>query len=158
MVEDVRPERDLDVAREREQLTATDLSTEVLEKARSGSYTQLEVNRGLPAKHLVQHFTRAGAQWEISRELRSRVRFVKHNLLDAPPTGGPFDIVFLRNVLIYFELPVKQDILRRLRSVVRPGGYLVLGAAETTVGVDDTWQRIQVDRSSIYRLGIGRDS
>ncbi len=142
----------------RAEITATDLSTEVLEKARSGSYTQLEVNRGLPAKHLVQHFTRAGAQWEISKELRSRVRFIKHNLLDAPPTGGPFDIVFLRNVLIYFELPVKQDILRRLRSVVRPGGYLVLGAAETTVGVDDTWQRIQVDRSSIYRLGTGRDS
>ena len=142
----------------RAEITATDLSSEVLERARSGSYSQLEVNRGLPAKHLVAHFSRVGALWVISQELRSRVRFLKHNLLDAPPTGGPFDVVFLRNVLIYFELPVKQDILRRLRSVVRPGGFLILGAAETTVGVDDSWDRVQVDRSSIYRLGTGRDS
>lgn len=139
-------------------ITATDLSNEVLDKARSGTYTQLEVNRGLPAKHLVAHFTRQGASWVVGPDLRQRITFQRHNLLDTPPAGGPFDVVFLRNVLIYFELPVKQDILRRLRSVVRPGGFLVLGTAETTVGVDDAWERVQVDRSSIYRLGSGRES
>lgn len=139
-------------------ITATDLSNEVLDKARAGSYSQLEVNRGLPAPYLVKHFRREGASWTIDPRLRARVRFLRHNLLDAPPSGGPFDVVFLRNVLIYFDLPVKQQILRRMAQVVRPGGYLVLGAAETTVGVDDAWERVAVGRTSVYRLGPGRTS
>lgn len=140
----------------RAEIIATDLSNEVLDRAKQGVYSQLEVNRGLPATQLVQHFTRQGASWAISPELRSMVRFSKHNLLDSPPLGGPFDIIFLRNVLIYFEIDVKQDILRRLRSVLRPGGFLVLGAAETTVGIDDSWTRVQVGRSSIYQLTTGK--
>jgi chemotaxis protein methyltransferase CheR len=136
-------------------ITATDLSNEVLDRARSGLFTQLEVNRGLAAKHLVQHFSRRGTQWAISDDLRSRVSFHKHNLMDAP-MPGPFDIVFIRNVLIYFEMPVKQEILRKLRSVVRPGGFLVLGAAETTVGVDAGWARVPVGRSAVYQLQSGR--
>ncbi|QIK84284.1 protein-glutamate O-methyltransferase CheR [Sanguibacter sp. HDW7] len=139
-------------------VTATDLSNEVLDKARSGSYTQLEVNRGLPAPYLVKHFRREGAAWTIDARMRQRVRFLRHNLLDAPPAGGPFDVVFLRNVLIYFDLPVKQQILRRMAQVMRPGGFLVLGAAETTVGVDDAWERVPVGRTSVYRLGPGRTS
>lgn len=140
------------------QIVATDLSNEVLDRARAGTYSQLEVNRGLAAKQLVEHFTRQGANWQISSDLRSMVKFSKHNLLDAPPVGGPFDIIFIRNVLIYFEFDVKQDILRRLRSVLRPGGFLVLGAAETTVGIDDAWTRVQVGRSSIYQLKTGKVS
>lgn len=140
------------------QVLATDLSNEVLDRARAGSYSQLEVNRGLPAPYLVKHFRREGASWTIDPRLRARVRFLRHNLLDAPPPGGPFDVVFLRNVLIYFDLPVKQQILRRMARVVRPGGYLVLGAAETTVGVDDAWERVVVGRTSVYRLGPGRTS
>ena len=139
----------------RAEIVATDLSNEVLEKARAGVYSQLEVNRGLPAKNLVEHFVRQGPNWAISQELRSMIAFQKHNLLNAPPLGGPFDIIFLRNVLIYFEMDVKRDIMRRLRSVLRPGGYLVLGAAETTVGVDSAWSRVQVGRSSIYQLTTG---
>ncbi|MGP7960223.1 CheR family methyltransferase [Sanguibacter sp. A247] len=140
------------------QIVATDLSNEVLEKARAGSYSQLEVNRGLPAPYLVKYFNREGASWTVDERLRARVRFMRHNLLDAPPAGGPFDVVFLRNVLIYFDLPVKQQILRRMAQVLRPGGYLVLGAAETTVGVDDAWERVPVGRTSVYRLGSGRTS
>ena len=135
----------------RAEITATDLSGEVLDKARAGLYSQLEVNRGLPATLLVKHFTKVGAQWQIADDVRSMVRFSKHNLLTAPPAGGPFDIVFLRNVLIYFDVEVKRDILRRLRATMRPGGFLVLGAAETTVGIDDAWTRVQVGRSSIYQ-------
>ncbi|MBI9114601.1 CheR family methyltransferase [Sanguibacter suaedae] len=135
----------------RVEITATDLSAEVLAKADRGVYSQLEVNRGLPAKYLVKHFTRVGTEWQISEELRSMVRFTKNNLLDSPPAGGPFDVVFMRNVLIYFDVAVKRDILRRLRGTMRPGGYLVLGAAETTVGIDDAWSRVHVGRSSIYQ-------
>lgn len=138
-------------ASRRVEITATDLSGEVLAKAERGVYSQLEINRGLPAAFLVKHFTKRGAEWVLSDAVRSMVRFSKHNLLGAPPLGGPFDIVFLRNVLIYFDVDVKRDILRRLRMSMRSGGFLVLGAAETTVGVDDTWTRVQVGRSSIYQ-------
>jgi chemotaxis protein methyltransferase CheR len=140
----------------RVQITATDLSEEVLTRGRAGRYSQLEVNRGLPAPMLVKHFTRSGTEWEISQRLRSMVMFSKNNLLHAPPAGGPFDVVFLRNVLIYFDLATKRDVLRRARSVVRPGGYLFLGAAETTIGIDDGWERIPVGRSSVYRLNPRR--
>ncbi len=133
------------------QITATDLAEDVLARGRAGRYSQLEVNRGLPAPLLVQHFTRVGTEWEISRRLRSMVTFSKHNLMHAPPAGGPFDVVFLRNVLIYFDLATKREVLRRARSVLRPGGYLFLGAAETTIGIDDGWERIPVGRSSVYR-------
>ncbi|WNB85220.1 protein-glutamate O-methyltransferase CheR [Cellulomonas sp. ATA003] len=140
----------------RVQITATDLSEEVLARGRSGRYTQLEVNRGLPAPMLVKHFTRVGTDWEISQRLRSMVTFGKHNLLHAPPLGGPFDVVFLRNVLIYFDLATKREVLRRAQAVVRPGGFLFLGAAETTIGIDDGWERIPVGRSSVYRLNARR--
>lgn len=132
-------------------ILATDLSGEVLERAKTGRYSQLEVNRGLPAAHLVKHFQRVGTEWEIEPALKRTIRFHKHNLLDRPPLGGPFDIVFLRNVLIYFDVPTKQEVLKKIRSVLRPGGYLILGAAETTVGIDETWRRVQVGRSSIYQ-------
>lgn len=130
---------------------ATDLSEQVLGRARSGRYSQLEVNRGLPVAMLVQHFTRVGADWQVAESLRSQVSFVRHNLLDPPPAGGPFDVVFLRNVLIYFDLDTKRSILARVRRAMSPGGFLVLGSAETTVGIDDVWQRVAVSRTSVYR-------
>lgn len=135
----------------RVEILATDLSAEMLERARSARYSQLEVNRGLPAAMLVRHFARAGAEWEVVPALRNQVTFRRHNLLELPPSGGPFDVVFLRNVLIYFDLATKQDVLRRVQRVVRPGGYLVLGAAETTLGIDDTWERVPVGRGAVYR-------
>lgn len=132
------------------EIVATDLSEQVLTRARDGRYSQLEVNRGLPAAMLVRHFRRAGTDWQISDELRRAVTFRRHNLLDAPPPG-PFDVVFLRNVLIYFDLATKRAILSRVRRVLRPDGFLVLGAAETTIGIDDEWDRVAIDRGSVYR-------
>ena len=111
----------------RASIVATDLADHVLAKGRSGRYTQLEINRGLPAPMLVKHFERQGPAFEISSALRSQVVFRKHNLLDNPPAGGPFDIVFLRNVLIYFDVATKRDVLRRVRGSLAPGGYLFLG-------------------------------
>ncbi|MEO6715399.1 MAG: protein-glutamate O-methyltransferase CheR [Mycobacteriales bacterium] len=140
------------------QITATDLSEGVLKRGRAGLYSQLEVNRGLPAAKLVEHFTRVGIEWEVSQRLRRAVTFSRHNLLHTPPAGGPFDIIFLRNVLIYFDLATKRDVLRRVQSVVRPGGFLLLGGAETTVGIDSGWERIAVGRSSIYRHNARRAS
>ncbi|WP_182112615.1 MULTISPECIES: protein-glutamate O-methyltransferase CheR [unclassified Actinotalea] len=137
-------------------ITATDLSQRMVERARAGRYTQLEVNRGLPAPMLVRHFTRAGTEWQVSAALRQAVTVEKHNLLGPPPAGGPFDVVFLRNVLIYFDLATKRDVLRRVRQVVRPGGYLLLGAAETTLGVDDGWDRLGIARGSVYKLAARR--
>lgn len=135
----------------RVRILATDLSEEMLARGRRARYNQLEVNRGLPAPMLVRHFTRQGADWEVSPALRSQVTFMRHNLLDSVPVGGPFDVVFLRNVLIYFDLATKQEVLRRVQRALRPGGYLLLGAAETTMGIDDTWERVPVDRGAIYR-------
>ena len=132
-------------------IIATDLSEQVLAQARSGQYSQLEVNRGLPAAMLVKYFQRNGAKFEISPELRRHVTFRAHNLLDAPPAGGPFDVIFLRNVLIYFDVPTKREVLNRVRSVLAPGGVLFLGAAETTLGIDAGWKRVAVAGGSVYR-------
>ncbi|SEP29100.1 CheR family methyltransferase [Trujillonella endophytica] len=132
-------------------ITATDLSREMVERTRAGRFSQLEVNRGLPASMLVRHFTRAGSEWEVNASLRRMVTATECNLAAPLPRMGPFDVVYLRNVLIYFDLPTKQAILRRVRSLMRPDGWLFLGAAETTLGVDDSWERVVLGRSSAYR-------
>ena len=132
-------------------ITATDLSREMVARTKAGRFSQLEVNRGLPAPMLVRHFTRAGNEWEVSPGLRRMVQASECNLAAPLPRMGPFDVVYLRNVLIYFDLPTKQAILRRVRDLMRPDGWLFLGAAETTLGVDDSWERVVVGRSSAYR-------
>lgn len=137
------------------QITATDLSEQVLTRARAGTYSQLEVNRGLPAPMLVRHFQRTGAHWQVSDGLRKVITFRRHNLLDPAPSGGPYDVVFLRNVLIYFDLPVKRAVLDRVLRAMRPGGYLVLGAAETTLGVHDGFERVEAGRACLHRA-VGR--
>jgi chemotaxis protein methyltransferase CheR len=133
-------------------LLATDLSHEMLDRARNGQYSQLEVNRGLPATTLVRHFERSGLGWRISPALSSQVQFRQLNLMRPFPPMGKFDVVFLRNVLIYFDLATKRDILRRVRQVMAPDGHLFLGAAEMTMGVDDAWERVPAGRSSVYRI------
>lgn len=134
------------------ELLATDLSEEMLDRARAGEYSQLEVNRGLPATTMVRHFERAGLNWRINRSIRDRVEFRQLNLTRPFPPMGRFDVVFLRNVLIYFDLPTKRDVLKRVRQVMAPDGYLFLGAAEMTMGVDDAWERVPAGRSSVYRI------
>lgn len=137
-------------------ILATDLSGEMLRRAERARYSQLEINRGLPAPMLVRHFARAGVEWEVVPALRAQVTFQRNNLLESPPVGGPFDVVFLRNVLIYFDLATKREVLRRVQRVVRPGGYLLLGAAETTLGIDDAWERVPVGRGAVYRHDVRR--
>ena len=139
-----------DAAR-RVSITATDLSREMVERTRAGRFSQLEVNRGLPASMLVRHFVRAGNEWEISPALRRMVTATECNLAAPLPRMGPFDVVYLRNVLIYFDLATKQAILQRVRQLMRPDGWLFLGAAETTLGVDDNWERVVLGRGSAYR-------
>jgi chemotaxis protein methyltransferase CheR len=134
------------------ELVATDLSEEMLTRARKGEYSQLEVNRGLPATTMVRHFERAGLNWRINQSIRDRVEFRQLNLTRPFPPMGRFDVVFLRNVLIYFDLPTKRDVLKRVRQVMAPDGHLFLGAAEMTMGVDDAWERVPAGRSSVYRI------
>lgn len=133
-------------------VTATDLSEEMLDRGRRGEYSQLEVNRGLPATTLVRHFERQGLSWRINQSIRDRVEFRHLNLTRPFPPMGQFDVVFLRNVLIYFDLPTKREVLQRVRQVLAPDGHLFLGAAEMTMGVDDVWERVPAGRSSVYRI------
>ena len=132
-------------------ITATDLSEEMVARTGAGRFTQLEVNRGLPAAMLVRHFTQVGREWEICPALRRMVAPGRLNLAAPLPRMGPFDVVYLRNVLIYFDLSTKREILSRVRQVLRPDGWLFLGAAETTLGIDDSWSRTPVGRGTAYR-------
>jgi chemotaxis protein methyltransferase CheR len=134
------------------EITATDISQEALRRARAGRYSQIEINRGLPAAMLVRHFTRVGTEWEVSQQVRSKVAFSQNNLLQARPQGGPFDVIFLRNVLIYFDTETRARVLRRVRGVMGAGGFLLLGAAESTLGIEDVWERVPAGRGSLYRV------
>jgi chemotaxis protein methyltransferase CheR len=116
------------------EIVATDISTEVLEKAKSGLYTQFEMQRGLPIQLLLKFFKQDGDQWRISQELRNMVQFRRHNLLDDFSSLGMFDVIFCRNVLIYFDSKTKQDVLSRVSRALVKDGHLLLGAAETVVG------------------------
>jgi chemotaxis protein methyltransferase CheR len=133
------------------EITATDISEEMLARGRAGRYSQLEVNRGLPATHLVKHFQRVGADWQVSDQLRRCVRWSRLNLAAPFPPGTRYDVVFLRNVLIYFDTATKRDILQRTARTMRPDGYLLLGGAETTLGVDEAWERVVIGRSAAYK-------
>jgi chemotaxis protein methyltransferase CheR len=141
----------LPAGQDRVHISASDLSRAMVERTRAGRFSQLEVNRGLPAPLLVRHFTRAGNEWQVSPELRRTVTAFECNLAAPLPPMPPFDVVFLRNVLIYFDIPTKQAILKRVRALLKPDGWLFLGAAESTLGVDDAWERVVVGRSSAYR-------
>ncbi len=118
-------------------IVATDISTEVLEKAKLGLYSQFEVQRGLPVQWLLKYFTQQGDQWQIAASLRSMVEFRQFNLLQSFDALGAFDVIFCRNVLIYFDAPTKSEILARFGTSLAPGGALLLGAAETVIGLTD---------------------
>jgi chemotaxis protein methyltransferase CheR len=121
-------------------LLATDFSGEVLERARSGSYSQFEVQRGLPIQLLVKHFVKQGERWDLHQNIRRMVEFREINLLNPFNHLGRFDVIFCRNVLIYFDRPTKADVLDRLARITEPDGYLVLGGMETVVGVSSAWK------------------
>jgi chemotaxis protein methyltransferase CheR len=133
------------------EIVATDLSTDMIDRASRGVYNQLEVNRGLPAADLVQYFQRDGVGWHVNDRIRRHVSFRQLNLAAPLPPMAPFDVVFLRNVLIYFAPETKRLILGRIRRLLRPGGWLLLGAAESTVGIDPNYERVPVGRTAVYR-------
>jgi chemotaxis protein methyltransferase CheR len=130
----------------RTDIVATDLSTEVLEKAKAGIYSQFEVQRGLPIALLVKYFTKLGGCWRIAPELRAMVQYRPFNLLHDFTHLGIFDVVFCRNVLIYFDQPTKIGVLDRIARITAPDGYLALGAAETVVGLTDSFKPIAARR------------
>ena len=133
------------------QIIATDLNTAVLARARTGIFKQLEVNRGLPAPYLIKYFDRVGADWQINADIRKLVSFQELNLLDRWPLFAAQDVIFIRNVLIYFDIPTKRQLLGRVRQALRPDGYLVLGGAETTLNLDDGYVPVRVGPSVYYQ-------
>ncbi len=140
-----------DLASWRVDLHGTDLSTTVVQRARTGSFTALEINRGLPATLLVRYFRREGAQFVIADSIRSRVRFELFNLARPWPPMQDYDVILLRNVLIYFDVETKRDVLERVRGRLRPGGFLLLGTAETTRGLVDGFRPIPVGATTVFR-------
>jgi chemotaxis protein methyltransferase CheR len=129
-------------AKWRIELIATDLSNEVLERARNGIYSQFEVQRGLPIHLLIKYFAQEGEMWQIAPEIRAMVKFQQLNLLSDFSRLGTFDVVFCRNALIYFDKETKVDVLNRLSRVVACDGHLVLGGAETVVGLTAAFETV----------------
>lgn len=132
-------------------ILATDLCTTVLRRARAGVYQQLEVNRGLPAPLLVKHFRQEADNWIIEDRLRERVEFREMNLAKPWPALPTFDLIMIRNVMIYFDLPTRRKILEQAKALLAPGGYLLLGGAETTLMVADGFTPLTVGRTTFYK-------
>lgn len=132
-------------------LLATDLSQEVLTRAQEGRYLDIEVNRGLPASYLIKYFDRAGLRWQIKPEVRAMVRFQQGDLRKSSARGGPFDVVFCRNVLIYFDPATKEGVLNDIARSVTKGGYLGLGAAETLLNLPCPFDRVIIGQAVLYR-------
>lgn len=130
-------------------ILGTDISTKVISTAKSGHYSQFEVQRGLSVSQMLQHFDETTAGWQMRSGTRKIVRFQKHNVLDDPPARQQFDLVLCRNVLLYFDPETRARAFRRLRSAMAPDGFLMLGAGETVVGQTDVFAP-SAGRSSIY--------
>lgn len=136
-------------------LLATDLSSDMVAKSRAGRYGQIEVNRGLPANLLVKYFEKKGMEWVVRPEVQRFCEFKEMNLIEPWGPLPVMDVVFLRNVLIYFDVETKRGILGNVRKVLQPWGYLFLGGAETTINLGGTFERVQFDRAGCYRLKSG---
>jgi chemotaxis protein methyltransferase CheR len=133
-------------------LLATDLSREVLERARAGRFSQIEANRGLPAALLIKYFNQEGSDWQLQDSIRGMVAFQELNLTQPWPSLPRMDLVLLRNVMIYFDVPTKKAILGRVARLLRPDGYLLLGGAETTFNLDDSFRRVEALKTGFYQL------
>jgi chemotaxis protein methyltransferase CheR len=136
------------------EIVGTDISAEMVERARAGVYTQFEVQRGLPIQMLVKHFKQNGDKWQISQQLRQMATFREWNLLQDLGGLGQFDIVFCRNVLIYFDQPTKTKVLESIARIMPPDGVLYLGGAETVLGITDRFRAVEGQRG-IYSPSIG---
>jgi chemotaxis protein methyltransferase CheR len=139
----------------RVEIIATDLSQGVLEKSRAGLFSQFEVQRGLPIQLLVKHFAQIGELWQLNADIRAMVQFRQLNLLQDFSHLGVFDIIFCRNVLIYFDQETKTKVFSRLSRLIEPDGFLMLGAAETVVGLTDAFKPYP-DRRGLYIPNVVR--
>ncbi len=137
------------------QYIATDISEEMLEKCRNGKYSQLEVNRGLPASMLTKYFSKKGMGWQVQDDIRRRIDFKPMNLAGPWLTFPPMDLIFIRNVMIYFDIDTKKQILGNIRKILDPSGYLFLGGSETTLNLDNEYERVAVSGTSCYRVKNG---
>ncbi|MGQ3891281.1 CheR family methyltransferase [Legionella sp. CNM-4043-24] len=133
---------------------ASDISETMLAKAKEGIYNQLEVNRGLPVSYLMKYFKKNGSNWQINDDIRRMVRYQKINLM-SPWLLPTMDLVFMRNVLIYFNIETKKNIFKRVEKMLHPDGYFFLGGAETTLGISDEFERTDIHRVSCYQLKKG---
>lgn len=135
------------------EIIATDISHEILEQAKNGVYTQFEVQRGLPITHLMKYFTQNGDKWTISDDIKKMVQFKYFNLLDSMAALGTFDIVFCRNVLIYFDQPTKKDVMERAHKQMTNNGFFFLGGAETVLGITDQFTAVPNCRGLYAKSG-----
>jgi chemotaxis protein methyltransferase CheR len=133
-------------------LVATDISNEMLRRSKEGRYSQIEVNRGLPIALLLKYFRQEGANWQLRQDVRDMIEFQLLNLAGLWPAMPPLDLILLRNVMIYFDVDTKKSILRKVSRVLRPDGYLMLGGAETTFNLDDSFRRVEGLMGGFYRL------
>lgn len=136
------------------EIVATDISVEMLEKAKTGLYTQFEVQRGLPITLLVKYFRQTGDKWQLDASIRSMIQFREFNLLESPDALGSFDVVFCRNVLIYFDQETKKKVLDGIAKRMPKDGTLLLGGAETVLGVTESFKPV-AGRRGIYQLTDG---
>jgi chemotaxis protein methyltransferase CheR len=136
----------------RVRLVASDLSTAMIERARRGVYSEFEVSRGLSTARRDRYFVKIAEGWCVKDELRSAIELVPLNLAEPWPSWPPFDLVLMRNVLVYLDSGVREDILVRTRSVLSPGGVLLLGAAEAGLPGDSGFTRFTADDAVFYRL------
>jgi chemotaxis protein methyltransferase CheR len=140
------------LAGRRVEIVATDISREMLEKCKAGLYSQFEVQRGLPVQYLVKYFAQMGDKWRIDASLRELIQFREFNLLHDPSALGTFDVVFCRNVLIYFDNDTKRVVLERVSRLLAPDGFLYLGGAETVLGISDKFQPVPGERGIYGRV------
>ncbi len=133
-------------------LIGTDVSSSILARAARGRYTELEINRGLPAAALLKYFEQHGLEWQIKLELRAMVEFLQMNLAGAWRALPKMDVIFLRNVLVYFDVEKKREILARVRQQLNPDGFLFLGGAESTINLDSDFQPTYFGSAVVYKL------
>lgn len=134
---------------------SSDISHEMLDRCKKGIYSQLEINRGLPATLMVKYFERHGTEWQAKEELRKMISFQYLNLCEDWPILPKMDLVLLRNVLIYFDVEMKKNILGKIQNLLKPDGYLFLGAAETTMNLNESFERMDYKQSGCYRIREG---
>lgn len=136
------------------EIIATDLSSEMVAKAKAGVYTQFEVQRGLPITLLVKYFKQVGDKWQLNQDVRDRVTFREFNLLGDMASLGQFDVIFCRNVLIYFDQPTKTKVLESMAKQMPPDGVLYLGGAETVLGITEKFKPMEGQRGLYTLTGV----